>query len=339
MNMAKEYHRLTFVEREEISKGIYKKESYSEIARKLNREVSTISNEVHKQVAVRRWCYSAIKGEALANEKRKKGRKKILETNEELLKYVQKKLRTEWSPEEIAKRLKLDYPNDMTMRISHESIYQYLYCLPRGELKKELMKGLRQERKLRLSRKAIHNRRPGIQDIISISERPEEVRDRIVPGHWEGDLVVGKEHQSAIGTLVERTTRLTLLVPLKGKDALSVAQAFALAFKRIPKQFTKTLTYDRGTEMAQHKLFTRETKIKVYFADPHSPWQRGTNENTNGLIRQYFPKGTDFKTVPLSAIRKAEKRLNSRPRKTLGFYTPSERFYELTAGQKIALGA
>jgi len=227
----------------------------------------------------------------------------------------------------------------MNMRISHESIYQYLYCLPRGELKKALMKGLRQERKIRLSRKAIHERRQRIQDIISISERPEEVKDRIVPGHWEGDLVVGKAHQSAMGTLVERTTRLTLLVPLKEKDAFSVRTAFAKAFKRIPKQFAKTLTYDRGSEMSEHKLFTEETKIQVYFADPHSPWQRGTNENTNGLIRQYFPKGTDFNVIPTATIYEAERKLNSRPRKTLEFYTPSERFYELITNQKIALGA
>ena len=254
--------------------------------------------------------------------------------------YIRQKLKKKkWSPWQIVEELKKDYPLDMTMRISHESIYQYLYCLPRGELKKELMKGLRQERKMRLDRKAIHARRGGIQGIISISERHKEVEDRIVPGHWEGDLIMGKGHQSAIGTLVERTTRLTLIVPLKKKDSLSVALAFAQAFQRIPKHFTKTLTYDRGTEMAQHKLFTKETKIKVYFADPHSPWQRGTNENTNGLIRQYFPKGTDFNTVPLFALRRAEMRLNSRPRKTLDFYTPSERFYELTTEQNIALGA
>ena len=340
MNMMKKYYRLSFIEREEISKSLFAQESYFKIAKRLNREVSTISREVHKQVKRKRSCYSAIKGQELANEKKHlKGRIKKLAQNFELLEYVQVGLRKEWSPVEIAKRLKLDYPNNMTMRISHESIYQYLYCLPRCELKKELMKGLRQERKLRLSRKAIHARRPGIQDIISISERPNEVKERIVPGHWEGDLIVGKRHQSALGTLVERTTRLTLLVPLKTKDALAVSYAFAKAFKRIPKHFTKTLTYDRGSEMAEHKLFTKETKIQVYFADPHSPWQRGTNENTNGLIRQYFPKGTDFKKVTISAIREAEQRLNSRPRKVLEFYTPSERFYELTTGQKIALGA
>ena len=336
--MTKKYHRLTLTEREQISQGIWAKESYSDIARRLGREVSTISNEVHKQISRKRWCYSAVKGQELSDERKKKGRKKKILENEELREYIHIKLKKEWSPEEIAERLKLDYASDMTMRISHESIYQYLYCLPRGELKKELMKGLRQERKMRLNRKAIHARRPGIKDIISISERPKEVEDRIIPGHWEGDLIVGKMHDSAIGTLVERTTRLTLLVPLIEKDAVSVSKAFALAFKRIPKKFTKTLTYDRGSEMAQHKEFTKETKIQVYFADPHSPWQRGTNENTNGLIRQYFPKGTDFKTVPLSAIREAEKRLNSRPRKALGFYTPSERFYELITNQKIALG-
>lgn len=191
---------------------------------------------------------------------------------------------------------------------------------------------------MRQPRGAAHYRRQRIQDIISISERPREAEGRITPGHWEGDLIVGKNHSSAIGTLVERTTRLTLLVPLKTKDALSVRNEFAKTFRRIPDKFKKSLTYDRGLEMSQHKLFTKDTGIKVFFADPYSPWQRGTNENTNGLIRQYFPKGTDFNNVPLSAIHKAEERLNSRPRKVLDFYTPSERFYQLVTGRKIALG-
>lgn len=193
---------------------------------------------------------------------------------------------------------------------------------------------------MRQPRKYAHYRRQRIQDIISISERPPEVAGRMVPGHWEGDLVMGsKKSNTAIGTLVERTTRLTLLVPLKAKDALSVNKAFVKAFKCIPTEFKRTLTYDRGSEMSQHKLFTKQTKIQIYFADPYSPWQRGTNENTNGLIRQYFPKGTDFRAVPLTKIRLAEQRLNSRPRKALGYHTPSERFYELITGQKIALGA
>ena len=201
------------------------------------------------------------------------------------------------------------------------------------------MRGLRRERKRRLSRTALHYRRQRIQDLISISERPKEVRDRIIPGHWEGDLLLGKNNASAMGSLVERTTRLTLLVPLTAKDAFTVRKAFAQAFMRIPQKFKKTLTYDRGSEMKQHKLFTEDAKIKVFFADPQSPWQRGTNENTNGLARQYFPKGTDFSAVSTAEIAQAEQSLNSRPRKVLGYYTPSEKFYELITKRKIALGA
>lgn len=325
-------------EREEISQGIYAHEKLCRIAKRLGRSPSTLTREVKKQVKRKKWCYSAVRGQALAQANRsERGRKKRIENNARLREYVHLKLEQEWSPEEIAKRLKLDYVNDMTMRISHETIYQYLYCLPRGELKRELMASLRLKRKRRLSRAAVHARRQRIADIISISERPAETAGRAVPGHWEGDLIVGKNRQSALGTLVERTTRTTLLVPLKKKDALSVRLAFAEAFKRLPKKFTKSLTYDRGTEMAEHKLFTRETGIQVYFADPYCPWQRGTNENTNGLIRQYFPKGTDFRSVSFAAIAEAERRLNSRPRKVLNFYTPSEKFYELITGQKIAI--
>lgn len=336
--MKKEYHRLTLVEREEISRGLWADENFSQIARRICCYPSTVSREVKRNIKRKRRSYSAVKAQTRADlNRKKKGRKEKLENNETLKNYVYQKLRAEWSPEEIAKRLRLDYAGDMSMRISHEAIYQHLYCLPKGELKKELMRGLRQQRKRRLSRKNAHYRRQRIQDIISISERPKEVKDRIVPGHWEGDLMMGKDRASALGTLVERTTRLTLLVPLKEKNAFAVRTAFAKAFKNIPKQFVKTLTYDRGSEMSEHKLFTKETKVQVYFADPSSPWQRGTNENTNGLIRQYFPKGTDFRKVPLESIREAERRLNSRPRKALNFYTPSEHFYELITGQKFAL--
>lgn len=336
--MKKTYHRLTLAKREQISQGIWADEKYSQIAQRIGYNVSTVSREIHAQVKQKRHCYSVVNAQEQADlNKKKRGRKKKLDGNERLKQYVYDKLRQEWSPEEIAKRIQIDYADDKTMRISHETIYQHIYCLARGELKTELMRGLRQERKHRLSRKNAHHRRQKIQDIISISERPKEVEGRIVPGHWEGDLIVGKGHSSALGTLVERTTRLTLLVPLVKKDALSVRRAFTKAFKRIPDQFKKTLTYDRGSEMSQHKLFTKETKIEVYFADPYSPWQRGTNENTNGLIRQYFPKGTDFHQVRLADIRHAEQRLNSRPRKTLGFYTPSETFYELVTGRKFAL--
>jgi IS30 family transposase len=330
------YKRLSFSEQEEISRGMWAGETFTSIGLRLSRPTSTISREVSNNVEYKH-CYTAQKARKRTEEMRRQNkRSKKMETNIGLKEYVYAGLRKEWSPEEIAKRIKLDYPYDNNMRISHETVYQHLYCLPRGGLKKELMKELRQERKRRQSRKNAHYKRQRIQDIISISERPKEAENRTIPGHWEGDLIVGKEHGSALGTLVERTTRLTLLVPLEAKDAMSVREAFAKAFKRIPTQFKKTLTYDRGTEMAQHKLFTRETNIQVYFADPYSPWQRGTNENTNGLVRQYFPKGIDFKTVSSAEIKEAEQRLNSRPRKALGFYTPSEKFYELTTGRKIA---
>lgn len=338
--MSNKISELNNQEREEISKGIYAFEKLYKIAGKLGRDPSTITREVKKQVKVKKWCYSALKGQEMAAENRsRRGRKKKIENNIRLQRYIHAKLRKEWSPVEIANRLKKEYGQDNSMQISHETIYQYLYCLPRGELKKELMSNLRWQRKRRLSRAAVHARRPGITDIISISERPAETADRTVPGHWEGDLIIGKDRQSALGTLVERTTRTVLLVPLKQKDALSVRLAFAKSFQRIPKKFTKSLTYDRGTEMAQHKLFTRETGIQVYFADPYCPWQRGTNENTNGLIRQYFPKGTDFRKVSSAAIAEAEKRLNSRPRKVLDYCTPSEKFYELITGQKIAINS
>jgi len=331
------YHRLTLSKREEISQGLWANESFSQIAERIHCCPSTISREVHLNVKKHK-SYSAVKAQVRADlDKKKRGQKKKLEINKSLRNYVYEKLKEEWSPEEIANRLKLDYADDMTMRISHEAIYQHLYCLPKGELKKELIKGLRRQRGRRRPRLNNQYRKQRIQDIISISERPKEVKDRIVPGHWEGDLILGKDNASAIGTLVERTTRLTLIVPLKEKNAFAVRIAFAKAFKRIPKQIVKTLTYDRGSEMAEHKLFTGETEIQVYFADPYSPWQRGTNENTNGLIRQYFPKGTDFREISIKAMKEAERRLNTRPRKILNFYTPLEHFYELITGRKFAL--
>lgn len=327
--MKNKYTRLTIEERESISNGLWAKESFTVIAERLGRNISTISREVRGNCK-RKRCYRAVRTHETVMERRKQQKQpKKLDINEDLLEYVLGKLNLRWSPEEIAKRLKVDYPNDMNMKISHESIYTYIYCLPRGALKKELIQCLRQERNLRKKRKNNHQKRAGIVDAISISERPAEVADRIIPGHWEGDLVMGKNHASAIGTLVERTTRYVLLVPLDKKDAYSVRTAFAKATKKIPQHLKKTLTYDRGTEMAEHKLFTKETKIQVYFADPHSPWQRGTNENTNGLIRQFFPKGTDFKNVTKKEIQHVQDLLNDRPRKALDFYKPDEVFSKL----------
>jgi len=247
-----------------------------------------------------------------------------------LLAYVEKRLKENWSPEQIARRIQKEYPLDSAMRISHETIYQHLYVLPRGELKKELLKHLRLRQRFRRRRILTNDDRRGkIPEMISIVERPQEVADRTVPGHWEGDLLVGPHHRSALGTLVERQTRLVLLVPLTKKDASSVRVAFAKTIQRLPTQLAKTLTYDQGSEMAEHKKFTMDTKMQVYFAHPHSPWERGTCENTNGLLRQYFPKGIDFTKVSLEEIRKAEKQLNTRPRKTLDWETPSEAFHSL----------
>jgi transposase, IS30 family len=335
-DMDTKYYRLSIAEREEISRGLRAGEAFTSIAERLRRPVCTITREVWRNTK-RKRCYRAAPSQERAAGRIRRGRKQKIETNGPLKEYVYGKLKAEWSPEEIANRMRLEYPDDTTMRISHETIYCHIYCLPKGELKKELMRGLRRKRRQRYLRRDLHDRKSRLVDAVSIDERPEEAASRQVPGHWEGDLLMGKERKSAIGTLVERTTRLTLLVPLGAKNATVVRQAFAKAFKRIPKQFAKTLTYDRGSEMAEHSLFTEETKIGVYFADAHCPWQRGTNENTNGLIRQYFPKGTDFSCVSLAQLRGAERRLNGRPRKALGFYTPSERFYEFITGKKIAL--
>lgn len=220
------------------------------------------------------------------------------------------------------------------MRISHETIYRYLYVLPRGTLRQTLIKALRQERKYRRKQKRgnTEEKRGKIADMLSIEERPREVADRSVPGHWEGDLIVGLHRKSALGTLVERTTRYTLLVPLgRDKSAVAVRKAYARAFRSIPGELKKTLTYDQGKEMLEHRRFTIDTGIQVYFAHPASPWERGTNENTNGLIRQYFPKGTDFSKVSRYRIKRVQRRLNDRPRAVLDYEKPDEVINRLVA--------
>jgi len=223
---------------------------------------------------------------------------------------------------------------DIAMRISHEAIYRYIYVLPRGELKQTLIKALRQEHKYRRKQKTGKNEenRGKIANMLSIEERPAEVADRTVPGHWEGDLILGKHKRSALGTLVERTTRYTILVPLGNKkDAVTVRQEFAKAFQTVPAELKKSMTYDQGKEMSEHQQFTIDTGIQVYFAHPGSPWERGTNENTNGLIRQYFPKGTDFTEVSEEEIKVVQRKLNDRPRKALDFYKPDEVINNLVA--------
>lgn len=327
------YQRLTDAEREEISLGKETGKTMTAIAQKLNRSVSTISRECARNLVVYRAHQAAMEAERRASS-RKQGKTKLA-GNTALKRYVEARLSDCWSPAQIAKRLKTEYPLNMDMRISPETLYQYVYVLPRGSLKETLIKGLRQERKHRRTRKktgeTIPETRGKIADMLSIEERPAEVIDRIVPGHWEGDLIIGKYKQSAIGTLVERTTRYTIIVPLKGKDAESVRKAFAREIRTLPKELTKTLTYDQGKEMSGHKRFSLATGMQVYFAHPGSPWERGTNENTNGLIRQYFPKGTDFRIVSTRDLKRVQRSLNGRPRKVLKYATPQEAFNQCVA--------
>lgn len=321
------YQRLNLAEREELSRGLACGEPYREIARSLGRNVSTVSREVRRNAPCVGW-YRATEAQRRA-ARRQRRRSRRLHRSPRLRRYVFQHLRLAWSPEQIAEGLKRAYPQDPSMRLSHEALYTYLYVLPRGGLRKELLSYLRQHRKQRHPRSRGQDRRGQIPEMISIEERPADVADRSVPGHWEGDLLMGRRNQSAVGTLVERTTRTLILVPLKGHDAQSVRKAFAKELKSLPRQMRLTLTYDRGKEMAQHKLFTRETKMQVYFAHPQSPWERGTNENTNGLLRQYFPKGTDFSAVSRRQIKWVQNRMNGRPRKVIGFQTPYEAFKQL----------
>jgi len=333
MYMIKKYSRLTLAERKLIEKLLAQKYSFNEIAELISRAVSTISQEIGR-CSGNKYTYCAEQAQRRANRNFRKRRKHKSKLNgsKRLRQYVFSKLRLDWSPVQIAESLKIEYSDDMTMRISPESIYTYIYILPKGSLKKELLKCLRHPRKRRHYRRNAAEKpetERKIADMISIEERPKEVESRSIPGHWEGDLIIGKNRQSALGTLVERTTRATLLIQLQDRTALTVANTFAKVIKRLPQEMKLSLTYDQGREMAYHKLFTKISGVKVYFAHPRSPWERGTNENTNGLIRQYFPKGTDFNQVTLKQIKFVQDRLNGRPRKALGFRKPYEVFKEL----------
>src|SRR3989344_2697619 len=324
------YKRLSDLEREEISRLLSQKCSFRSIAKRLNRHVSTISREVSAG-SCNQYTYRAIKAGKRARRnaaKRKAGQYK-LNDNPELWRYLRGKLKKKWSPRQIAEELKIDYSQDMTMRISPEAIYAYIYVLPRGELKKELTASLRQNHKRRHAQsRGVKNERK-IEDMLSIEERPKEVESRIIPGHWEGDLIVEKNNRSALGTLVGRTSRPTILIPIKNREAETVAKAFAKEVKKLPIQMKLSMTYDQGREMARHKLFTNITGVKVYFAHPRSPWERGTNENTNGLIRQFFPKGTEFNKVSRYEVKKVQDLLNGRPRQALNFRKPFEVFNQL----------
>lgn len=305
--------------------------SFREIARRLNRAPSTISREVWRSTGKGVSEYRAHIASMRTKRKRlKQAPKKKLDINKRLRKYVIDKLNQYWSPEQIASYLQVIYPNDQRMRVSKETIYRYIYVLPKGELKRSILKMLRREHKWRRKgrRKSFNTR--AIPGLVSIHKRPKEAIGRKIPGHWEGDLILGKWRKSALGTLVERKSRNVSLVPLpSGYSHIEVNKKFEKVFSRLPLSLRKTLTYDRGPEMASHQKFTKKTKVKVFFCDPQSPWQRGSNENTNGLIRQFFPKGTDFSRIDLKRIRSVERLLNDRPRKVLNYRKPKELFQEM----------
>jgi len=320
--------RLTLADREEITLGLHAGESFTVIAGRLGKAVSTVSREVAAnggREGYRAWrAHQRARGQA----RRPKGCKLA---RPELAAQVTSWLHEWWSPVQISRRLRIEYPHDPMMRVSHETIYQALYVQGRGELRRELARCLRSGRARRRPR-GRDGRSGHIKGMVMISERPAEAQDRAVPGHWEGDLIIGKDCRSAVGTLVERTSRYVLLLHLpEGRDAHLVEQAMREAIGTLPAGLARTITWDQGIEMAYHADFTIATGIPVYFCDPHSPWQRGSNENTNGLLRQYLPKGTDLSAHSAEDLARIARSLNGRPRKTLEFMTPSEKLTELLA--------
>jgi IS30 family transposase len=315
---------LTLPEREGISRGIASGSSIREIARHLDRAASTVSREVIRHGG--RPAYRAHEADAQAWELALRPKKCLLALHPRLREVVASKLIRDWSPEQISGWLKTHYPDDESMRVSQETIYRSLFIQARGVLKKELMDHLRSKRRMRRSRHASVSgqSRGQIVDAISIRERPPEVEDRAIPGHWEGDLLSGAKN-SYIATLVERHSRFAVLIKVPSKDTAVVVAALSRRVCKLPVTLRRSLTWDRGLEMAKHKAFTVATDVQVYFCDPQSPWQRGTNENTNLLLRQYFPRGTDLSPYSQAQLDEVALRLNQRPRKTLGFQTPASK--------------
>ena len=316
---------LTLAEREEISRGIARDLSLRAIATQLGRAPSTISREVSRNGGLQR--YRASKADEAAWDRARRPKTCKLVSEPVLSRLVARKLRLHWSPEQIAGWLKRIYPEHENRQVSHETIYKSLFIQARGALKKELQLHLRSQRAIRRSRHASQkgDGRGQIKDMVSIRERPAVVEDRAVPGHWEGDLIIGTNN-SQIATLVERHTRYVMLAKVPSKNTETVINALIKQARKLPSELYKSLTWDRGKEMHDHKRFTLATDIKIYFCDPKSPWQRGSNENTNGLLRQYFPKGTDLSVHSQAQLNAVARQLNERPRKTLGFETPAERF-------------
>jgi IS30 family transposase len=321
---------LTLAEREEISRGMVAGRSIRMIAATLGRAPSTVSREVRRNGGWHR--YRANQAEEAAWDRAKRPKICKLAENRGLARIVTGKLQLAWSPEQIAGWLKHTYPNNEHYQVSHETIYKSLFIQARGALKKELLQHLRRTRAMRRSRHHTqktddHGR---ITDAVSIRERPSTVEDRAVPGHWEGDLLFGSNN-SQIATLVERHTRYVMLAKVESKDTETVINALIKQAYKLPRELYKSVTWDRGKEMSDHKRFSLATDIKVYFCDPQHPWQRGSNENTNGLLRQYFPKGMDLSNVSQAKLNAVARRLNERPRKTLNFETPAERFNQCVA--------
>ncbi|GAA1609037.1 IS30-like element ISBlo4 family transposase [Kribbella hippodromi] len=332
---------LSFAEREEIGLLSAANSGVREIARQLGRAPSTISRELRRVKHQRapgdrhRLPYRASMAQADADERARRPRDARLATNLALRREVQARLEENHSPEQIAGRLREDFPDDPEMWVSHETIYQALYVQGRGALKRELVKHLRTGRALRKPRRAEGERRGRIPGMVNIAERPKQVEDRAVPGDWEGDLILGSTASgSAIGTLVERATGFTLLLHLRGDHtADTVAEAMIHKMTELPEQLRRTLTWDQGSEMSNHVRIADVTGLDIYFCDPHSPWQRGTNENTNGLLRQYFPKGTDLSKWGPGYLDKVAAELNNRPRKRLHWRTPAEALDKLLSNQ------
>lgn len=318
--------RLSLAEREEIAVGIGAGESFRCIARRLKRASSTISREVKAQG---RQGYRAWRAEERAEKLLVRPKTRKLERHKPLRKAVEEGLSRNWSPGQISKRLRKEYAGNLQMQISPETIYQTLYVQGRGALRRELTAHLRRARMKRKSRTPTQVGGK-IKDMVNISQRPAEVADRAVPGHWEGDLIIGKNNKSAIGTLVERKTGFVMLLHLtEGKTADCVRKALTKKIQKLPAELKGSLTWDQGAEMTDHLQFTIDTGVQVYFCDPHSPWQRGSNENTNGLLRQYFPKGEDLSVYSEAHLNHVAREMNGRPRQTLQWCTPSEKLYEL----------
>lgn len=312
---------LSLAEREEISRGLSAGLSFRAIARKLGREPSSISREVRRNGGIQ--AYRALRADTQAWARARRPKPCLLATHLRLRDQVAAWLEQQWSPQQISAALVTNYPGDESMRVSHETIYRTLYVQARGALKRELVAHLRSRRSRRRPPGAQGKHGGSITGELSISERPAEAADRAVPGHWEGDLLCGSK-KSQIATLVERHSRYVMLIKVEDKNSINVAAVLAEHIKRLPDELRRSLTWDRGIEMASHARFTLETDVQVYFCDPYSPWQRGSNENTNGLLRQYFPKGTDLSVHSQAYLDEIADRLNRRPRKTLGWATPAD---------------